>query len=77
MSPEPSEADTLLSELIEIFQTADLEHKAAANELKGNQAAEIVKAQEMRQQSIETLGESRKRRLGKEGGKGSKRKSKI
>ena len=77
MSPEPSEADTLLGELIEIFQTADLEHKAAANELKRNQAAEIVKAQEMRQQSIETLGESRKRRLGKEGGKGSKRKSKI
>ena len=54
---------------------ADLEHKAAADELKGNQAAEIAKAQEMRQQSVEMLGESRKRRLGEEGGKGSKRRN--
>ena len=75
ISPEPSEADTLLDEPIDIFQTADLEHKAAANERKGNQAAEIAKAQEMRQQSVETLGESRKRRLGEEGGKGSKRRN--
>ena len=75
ISPEPSEADTLLNELFECFQTADLEHKAAADELKGNQVAKIAKAQEMRQQSVETLGESIKRRLGEEGGKGSKRRN--
>ena len=75
ISPEPTEADNLLDELLEIVGTADLEHKAASEELKQKQAADIAKAQEMRQQSVETLGESRKRKLGEEGGKGSKRKN--
>ena len=75
ISPEPKEADTLLDELLEIFGTADLEHKAATEELKQKQAADIAKAQEMRQQSVETLGESRKRKLWEEGGKGSMRRN--
>ena len=44
----------MLDKLIEICQMADLKHTAAANELKGNQAAEIAKAHKMRQQSVET-----------------------
>jgi len=44
ISPEPTEADILLNELLEIFGTADLEHKAATEELKQNQAADIAKA---------------------------------
>jgi len=75
ISPEPTEADILLNELLEIFGTADLEHKAATEELKQNQAADIAKAQEIRQQSVETLGESRKRRLGEEGGKVPKKRN--
>jgi len=75
ISPEPTEADILLNELLEIFGTADLEHKAATEELKQNQAADIAKAQAIRQQSVETLGESRKRRLGEEGGKVPKKRN--
>ena len=75
ISPEPTETDTLLDELHEIFGTADLEHKAATEELKQKQAADVAKALEMGQQSLETLGESRKRKLGEEVGKGSKRRN--
>ena len=44
----------MLDKLIEICHMADLKHTAAANELKGNQAAESAKAHKMRQQSVET-----------------------
>ena len=63
ISPEPSEVDLMMDELVELFETAASDQQAAVQEKKEKLAADMAKAQEMRQQSLGTMGESRKRKL--------------
>ena len=58
---ELTEADTILDELISLFETAANDFRAIDREKVEKVAAKRAKANEMRQQSLETLGETRKR----------------
>ena len=60
------EADTILDELISLFETAANDFRAIDRDKVEKVAAESAKAKEMRQQSLETLGETRKRMSGEE-----------
>ena len=63
ISPEPSESDALLDELIAVFDAATIDQQAEAKEAKEKLAADLQKAEEMRRQSMETLRQSRKGKL--------------
>ena len=63
ISPEPSESVALLDELIAVLDAATIYQQAEAKEAKEKLAADLQKAEEMRRQSMETLRESRKRKL--------------
>ena len=62
VSPEPSEVDDALADLIERFNEADSVREKEISSKKSKQAEDLVKAQELRKQSLETFGESRKRK---------------
>eukprot|EP00794_Sanderia_malayensis_P013646 gene13645-15073_t len=62
ISPDISESDILLDELIELFDTAATDRLTEDQEKKRKLASDLAKAQEMRQLSVESLGESRKRK---------------
>ena len=62
--PEVSESDVLLDELIDLFDAAAVDQSAASQHLMEKQAADIAKAEEIHSVSMETLGETRKRRSG-------------
>ena len=64
ISPEVWESDVLLDELIELFDAAAVDQSAASQHLKEKPAADIAKAEEIQRASMETLGETRKRRGG-------------
>ena len=66
ISPETSERDVILDELIDLFEAATSDQQSAVQEMKEKQAAERKAAEEMRRMTMETLGESRKRRRGDE-----------
>eukprot|EP00794_Sanderia_malayensis_P010505 gene10505-11606_t len=68
ISPDPSEEDQLVDELIEVFTTAAVDQQEAEKVKSNKKEVEIEKAKEARQQSLETFGETRKRRA--EEGKG-------
>ena len=64
---ELTENETILDELISLFDSAANEYRVADKEKADRAAVESSKAQEMRQQSLETFGETRKRKNGGEG----------
>jgi len=61
ISPDISEVDEALADLIQRFEEADKMREVELNEKKNKQSEELSKAQEIRKQSLETFGESRKR----------------
>ena len=70
---EPSEIEVMLDELISLFESAAIDQKAADKEKSDKAAADIAKAQDMRQQSLETFAETRKRKgLGEGEGSGKR-----
>ena len=76
ISPEHSEIDEALLDLIQRFDEADNERKKETAGKKSKIEEELVKAQEIRKLSLETFGESRKRKGDTEGqGKRSHRSS--
>ena len=76
ISPEHSEIDEALLDLIQRFDEADNERKKETAGKKSKMEEELVKAQEIRKMSLETFGESRKRKGDTEGqGKRSRRSS--
>eukprot|EP00794_Sanderia_malayensis_P019330 gene19330-21254_t len=67
-SPDTSEEDQLVDELIEFFTTAAVDQQEAEKVKSDKKEVEMEKAKEDRQQSLETFGETRKIRA--EEGKG-------
>lgn len=59
--PEISEKDEALADLIERFNEADFLREKETEKKTNKQAEELAKAQEIRRQSLETVGESHKR----------------
>eukprot|EP00794_Sanderia_malayensis_P001974 gene1974-2243_t len=66
----------MLDELIELFESAAQEQSVAAKEKANKVAGDIEKGQEMRRLSMESRGESVKRKSGNEAGAGGKEKRK-
>ena len=64
ISPEQSEVDDGMLQLIEHFDQADNEHGRLSEEKKKEEEAETMKAEEFRQASLETFGQSCKRKEG-------------
>ena len=75
ISTDVTEIDVLLDELIELFETANLEHKTAAKEKSDKANLDVEKGREMRRMSLESMGESSKRKSN-ESGKGNEKRSK-
>lgn len=73
ISPEPSEKDEALLDLIERFSEADEEHQKKSAEKKTKAEGDIAKAQEMREKALETFGETKKRKDLENGEGSSKR----
>ena len=73
ISPEITEVDILLDELLEMFSSAAFDQQAAEKEKVDKRVEDVEKAKELRQQSLETLGETRKRRK-EEAGDGKQKK---
>ena len=70
---EPNEIEVMIDELIGLFESAAIDQKAADKEKTDKAAADIAKAQDMRQQSLETFAETRKREnLGEGEGSGKR-----
>ena len=70
---EPNEIQIMIDELIGLFESAAIDQKAADKEKTDKAAADIAKARDMRQQSLETFGETRKRKnLGEGEGSGKR-----
>ena len=61
ISPEPSETDDALADLIERFEEADSIREKETEAKTNKQADELAKAQEMRRQSLENVGETHER----------------
>ena len=61
MSPNIYDIDKLLEELIELFETANLEQETIAKQRADKMALNAEKGLEMRRMSMETMGESSKR----------------
>eukprot|EP00794_Sanderia_malayensis_P006420 gene6420-7153_t len=74
--PELTDTDKMLDELIELFESAAQEQSVAAKEKANKVAGDIEKGQEMRRLSMESRGESVKRKSGNEAGAGGKEKRK-
>ena len=64
ISPEQSEVDDGMLQLIEHFDQADNERGRLSEEKKKEKEAETMKAEEFRQASLETFGQSCKRKEG-------------
>ena len=62
ISPEMTELDEALQDIIERFNEADLARDKESAEKKSKQAEDLIKAQEIRNQSLETFGDTRKRK---------------
>ena len=62
IAPEHSELDDALLDLIERFEEADSQRTKASAEKKSKQEEEYSQAQDMRNASLETFGETRKRK---------------
>lgn len=73
VSPEMSEQDKLLEQIIERFEESDREADENAQQGDKNKENDRKKAEEMRKRSMEKLGETRKRQA-EEGGKVTPRK---
>ena len=65
ISPEETESDIALADIIERFEEADEMHKKQTDEKKSKNEADTHKAAEMRRRSLETFSESNAR-LGNE-----------
>ena len=76
ISPDISENDEALADLIERFNEADEVREKETENKTNKQAEDIAKAQEMRRQSLETCGESRKRNSVKGGTELNQKRSK-
>ncbi|CAB4025800.1 Hypothetical predicted protein [Paramuricea clavata] len=63
ISPEPSEVEIAIEEMIELFRSRDDDDKVLEEKQKENSVAEVGKAVEMRQLSMETLAEREKESL--------------
>ena len=61
ISPDISDIDKLLDDLIERFETANLERETIARQRADKTALNAEKGLEMRRMSMETMGESSKR----------------
>ena len=61
ISPDISDIDKLLDELIELFQTANLERGNSAKTSADRAALDAERGLDMRRMSMETMGESSKR----------------
>ncbi|XP_046846764.1 uncharacterized protein LOC124440411 [Xenia sp. Carnegie-2017] len=72
ISPEPSAVETSIEEIIQLFRNKD-EEKILEEKQKQNSVAEVEKAVEMRQQSMETLAETCKRKSQSKDGEKPKR----
>ena len=70
---ELSEIDVMIDELIDLFESAAVDQKAADRENSDKAAADIAKARNMRLQSLETFAETRKRKNMGEGEGAGKR----
>ena len=72
-SDEPNEVEVMIDKLIGLFESAAIDQKAADKEKTDKAAADIAKAQDMRQQSLETFAETRKQKnLGEGDGSGKR-----
>ena len=76
ISPEVTEIDKMLDELIEMFESAAIEQKAAAKNKVDKIASGVEKGQEMRRLSME-MKESTKRKSGSECGSGREKRKNI
>ena len=61
ISCEENEVDLAMDEIVSLFLEADIEHERVATEKKKKFEEEANQAAEMRQQSLESFGETRKR----------------
>ena len=61
ISCQENEVDLGMDEIITLFHDADMEHERASKEKKRKLEEEASQAAEMRQQSLESFGETRKR----------------
>ncbi|XP_046863460.1 trichohyalin-like [Xenia sp. Carnegie-2017] len=73
ISPEPSAVETSIEEIIQLFRNRDEEEKILEEKQKQNSVAEVEKAVEIRQQSMETLAETYKRKSQSKDGEKPKR----
>ena len=62
ISPEITELNEALQDITERFNEADLDRDKESAEKKSKQAEDLIKAQEIRNQSLETFGDTRKRK---------------
>ena len=70
---ELSEIEVMIDELIDLFESAAIDQKAADKEKTDKAAADIAKARDMRLQSLETFAETRKRKnVGEDEGAGKR-----
>eukprot|EP00795_Rhopilema_esculentum_P005672 gene5672-10912_t len=67
ISPDITDIDKLLDELIELFETANLEQVNSAKEKANKVALDAEKGLEMRRLSMESMGESAKRKSSDDG----------
>ena len=74
IAPSYTEIDEALYDLIERFDEADAERQKATAEKKSKVEEELVQAQNMRNASLETFGETRKRKEN-DTGEGSQKRS--
>ena len=73
ISPEHTEIDDALLDLIQRFDEADSERKKESGEKKRKTEDELQKAQEIRNMSLETFGDTKKRKGDETDVKGNKR----
>ena len=74
IAPSYTEIDEALHDLIERFDEADAARQKATAEKKSKVEEELVQAQNMRNASLETFGETRKRKEN-DTGEGSQKRS--
>ena len=67
ISPESTEADTLLEQIIEIFEETDREGGENSQQVEQNKENERKKVEKMRNWSMEKLGEALKRKAADDG----------
>ena len=73
ISPEITEINKMIDELIELFESAVIEEKAAAKDKTGKIASDVEKGQETSRVSRESISESAKRTSGSEFGPGKEK----